>query len=124
MWFAKIRRAFKDEKPSVVVQAPIYRICQDLDSRLGLKQGYAREPDYRDLLTDIIATHFRSQSEFSKTVGIDRGYLSSVLAKKKHLSMEKLEEILCKTSYQIAFIERPEEDKPRRESKELTMSKV
>jgi hypothetical protein len=124
LWFAKIRRAFKDEKPSVVVQTPIYKICQDLDSRLGLKQGYTREPDYRDLLIDIIGSHFKSQSEFSKTVGIDPGYLSSVLAKRKHLSVEKLEQILSKTNYQIAFIERFESEGRGEKSKELNMSEV
>lgn len=121
--FGKIKNTFKDEKPSVVVRTPIYKICLDLDSRLGLKQGYTREPDYRDLLADIIGSHFKSRSDFSKMVGIDPGYLSSVLAKKKHLSVEKLARILDKTNYRIAFIENVEEKKEK-SSKKLTMSPV
>ena len=124
LWLTKIRKSFKNEDPSLVVQTPIYKICQDLGSRLGLKQGYTKEPDYRDLLVDIIGSHFKSQYEFSKIVGIDPGYLSCVLAKKKHLSMEKLEEILGRTNYRIAFIESFEKGERRGKSKEPTDPKV
>lgn len=110
LWMTKIREIFSNKQPSEIVEEPIYKICQDLDSRLGIRQGYTREPDYRDLLADIISLHFGSRYQFSKEVGIDEGYLSSVLNKKKNLSMEKLQEILKKTNYRIAFIETAKEN--------------
>lgn len=106
LWIARIKEAFAGKQPSSVVEEPIYKICQDMDSRLGIRQGYTKEPDYRDLLADIISRHFKSRYQFCKEIGIDEGYLSSVLAKKKHLSIEKLQEILDKIDYRIAFIER------------------
>jgi len=109
LWMAKIRENFSDKKPSEVVEEPIYKICQDLDSRLGIRQGYTREPDYRDLLADIISLHFGSRYRFCKEIGVDEGYLSSVLNKKKNLSLEKLEEILNRANYRIAFIEKVKE---------------
>ena len=108
-WIAKIRGAFSGEPPSAVVEEPIYKICQDLDSRLGIRQGYTREPDYRDLLADIISLHFGSRYRFCKETGVDEGHLSSVLKKKKNLSLEKLQEILNKTNYRIAFVEKVRE---------------
>jgi transcriptional regulator with XRE-family HTH domain len=108
-WVAKIKKTFSDKEPSLVVEEPIYKICQDLESRLGIRQGYTREPDYRDLLADIISLRFKSRYQFCKDMGIDEGYLSNVLNKKKHLSIERLQEILEKTNYRIAFMEKMEE---------------
>jgi hypothetical protein len=112
-WITKIREAFTNEEPSLVVEEPIYKICQDLESRLGIRQGYAREPDYRDLLADIISIHFKSRYQFCKEIEIDEGYLSNVLNRKKHLSVEKLEEILERTNYRSAFIEKTGESRDK-----------
>ncbi len=109
LWMSKIREVFSDKPPSAVVGEPLYKICQDLESRLGIRQGYTREPDYRDLLADIISLHFGSRYRFCKEIGVDEGYLSSVLNKKKNLSLEKLQEILNRTNYRIAFIEKARE---------------
>ena len=106
LWTAKVRNALSGKHSSEIVDEPIYKICQDMESRLGIRQGYTKEPDYRDLLADIISLHFGSRYQFSKEIGIDEGYLSSVLNKKKNLSLEKLQEILKKINYRIAFIER------------------
>ena len=105
-WMAKIKEAFASEEPGSVVKEPIFEICQDLDSRLGVRQGYMREPDYRDLLADIISRHFKSRYQFCKEIGIDEGFLSAVLARKKHLSIEKLQEILDKLDHRIIFVEK------------------
>ncbi|MBI4283618.1 MAG: hypothetical protein HY663_04025, partial [Chloroflexi bacterium] len=109
LWMSKIREVFSNVKPSVIVEEPLYKICQDLDSRLGIRQGYTREPDYRDLLADIISLHYKSRYQFCKEIGVDEGYLSSVLNKKKNLSLEKLQEILNRTNYRIVFIEKAKE---------------
>lgn len=104
LWVAQLRETFGDKGTSVVAKEPIYKICQDLDSRLGIRQGYTREPDYRDLLADIISLHFRSRYQFCKRVGLDEGYLSSVLKKRKHLSLRKLQEVLERINYRISFV--------------------
>src|SRR5262245_17938317 len=36
----------------------LYRICQDLEARLGIKQGKVSLPDYRDFLAELIDTQF------------------------------------------------------------------
>lgn len=110
LWTAKIRESFSDKQRSEVVEEPIYKICQDLESRLGIRQGYTREPDYRDLLADIISLHYGSRYRFCKEIGVDEGYLSSVLNKKRNLSLKKLQDILNKTNYRIAFIEKVKEE--------------
>src|SRR4051812_5521652 len=38
----------------------VYRICQDLESRLGINQGKVAPPDYRDYLAELIDAHFAS----------------------------------------------------------------
>ena len=106
LWVAKIREVFKGRERSEVVEEPIFKICQDLESRLGIRQGYTREPDYRDLLADLISVHYRSRYQFCRETGVDEGYLSSVLNKKKNLSVEKLQEVLDKANYRIAFVEK------------------
>ncbi len=105
-WIARMREVLGNEESSSVIKAPIYKICQDLDSRLGIRQGYTRESDYRDLLADVIDRHFKSRYQFCKEIGIDEGYLSNVLNKKRHISIEKLEEVLERTNYRIAFVEK------------------
>lgn len=105
-WRTRVRKAFSNAEPSEVVKEPIYKVCRDLDSRLGISQGYTREPDYRDLLADIVDHHFKSRYQFCKEIGIDEGYLSNVLNKKKHLSMERLQKVLERTNCRIAFVEK------------------
>ena len=106
LWITKLKEALAGKEPASIVEEPIFKICQDLESRLGIRQGYTREPDYRDLLADIISRHFKSRYQFCKEIGIDEGYLSAVLARKKHLSIEKLQEILDKLDHRIIFVEK------------------
>lgn len=108
LWIARMGAAFDGIPRSEVVEEPLYKICQDLESRLGIRQGHTSEPDYRDLLAEVISLHYRSRYQFCAEMGFDEGYLSSVLSKKKNLSLKKLEEILGRTNYRIAFVERVE----------------
>src|SRR5260370_37233608 len=41
------------EKTGLTPKSPIYRICQDLEARLGINQGKVSPPDYRDFLADL-----------------------------------------------------------------------
>lgn len=74
--------------------SPVYRICQDLEARLGIKQGKVDPPDYRDSLADLIEVLYGSRYRFCKKHKIDQGHLSRVLHGKTELSMDLLLKIL------------------------------
>lgn len=101
LWLGKINSIFHKVKREDIVKTPIFRICQDMESRLGIKQGHTRMTDYRDILAKIIAENYQSRYNFCKKVGIDPAFLSSVLKKKKHFSTNKLQMILEKSGYEI-----------------------
>ena len=72
----------------------VYRICQDLEARLGINQGKVSPPDYRDFLAELIDTQFGSRQEFCKATEVDPGQLSRVLANRADLSMKVLQKVL------------------------------
>src|SRR5262245_61417260 len=72
----------------------VYRICQDLEARLGIDQGKVSPPDYRDFLVELIDTQFGSRQEFCRATGVDPGQLSRVLASRDNLSMKVLLEVM------------------------------
>ena len=71
-----------------------YRICQDLEARLGIAQGKVAPPDYRDYLADLIEERYGSRYKFCKETGIDPGHLSRVFASRSDLSLEALKKLL------------------------------
>ncbi len=75
-----------------ITETPIFKICEDLDARLAINQGYTRPSDYRDELQMIIEQKFPSRYAFCQTIGLDEGYLSRVLNKRqpKYLSKSNL----------------------------------
>jgi hypothetical protein len=38
-WFNLVTNVSRDMSREEVVQSPLYRICQDMEARLGIKQG-------------------------------------------------------------------------------------
>src|SRR5208282_4520010 len=72
----------------------VYRICQDLEARLGINQGKVSPPDYRDYLADLIDAQFGSRQDFCRATGVDPGQLSRVLASRDNLSMKVLLQVL------------------------------
>jgi hypothetical protein len=72
----------------------VYRICQDLEARLGIDQGKVSPPDYRDFLVELIDTQFGSRQEFCRATEVDPGQLSRVLASRGDLSMKVLQKVL------------------------------
>jgi hypothetical protein len=72
----------------------VYRICQDLEARLGINQGKVSPPDYRDFLAELIDTQFGSRQEFCKATAVDPGQLSRVLANRADLSTNVLQNLL------------------------------
>ncbi|MBI4600653.1 MAG: hypothetical protein HY721_01705 [Planctomycetes bacterium] len=87
-WTAELGQAGLTEK------SPAYRICQDLEARLGIAEGKVGAPDYRDYLADLIEERYGSRYRFCKERGVDPGHLSRVLASRSELSLESLRSLL------------------------------
>ena len=69
---------------SQVRHTALYRIAQDLASRLAVEQGVARVPDYRDEIEALVCTRFKTRREFCEATGLSEDMLSHVLAGRKH----------------------------------------
>ena len=78
------------DETSLDEASPTYRICQDLEARIGIQQGAVSPPDYRDYLVDLIEERYGSRYRFCKETGVDPGHLSRVLAGRAELSIESL----------------------------------
>jgi len=89
-------------------ESVVYRVCQDLEARLGIAQGKIAPPDYRDSLADLIEERYGSRYRFCKETGIDPGHLSRVLASRSELSLQSLQHIL--EALHAALVIQPEED--------------
>lgn len=74
--------------------SPVFRVCRDLEARLGIAEGKVARPDYRDYLADLIEERFGSRYRFCEVTGIDPGQLSRVFAGKADLSAELLRHAL------------------------------
>ncbi len=89
---ARWTKAFRESALSP--DSPAYRICQDLEARLGIAQGRVSPPDYRDYLADLIESRYGSRYKFCKETGVDPGHLSRVLSGRADLSVESLSRVL------------------------------
>ena len=73
--------------------------------------GVAAGRDYRDDLRELLdrAHNERGLTRYRlcKQMGIDSGTLSNVLAKRRHFSLEKLEQILGLLGYRLTFAPAP-----------------
>jgi transcriptional regulator with XRE-family HTH domain len=86
-----------------ITKKPIYKICLDLEMRLGVEQGQTRLPDYRDALEEIIDSEFGSRYQFCKKACISQDTLSRILNKKRAPSIQLLINILDSLGYELAF---------------------
>jgi len=93
-----------------------YRICQDLEARLGIAQGKVANPDYRDYLADLIEQRYGSRYRFCKETGVDPGHLSRVFASRSELSLQSLQRIL--EALHAALVIQPQENLAERVSPE------
>jgi transcriptional regulator with XRE-family HTH domain len=109
-WIAELRRS------GLSIESVTYRICQDLEARLGIAQGKVGPPDYRDYLADLIEERYGSRYRFCKESGVDPGHLSRVLASRSELSLQSLQRIL--DALHAALVIQPEEDLAERVSPE------
>ena len=74
----------------------VYRIAQDLGSRIAVSQGLAQPPDYRDELDELIRRRFATRRDFCRATGISEDMLSHVLARRKHLAIDTLVDALSR----------------------------
>jgi len=97
-----------------IQQSLLYRIGQDLGSRIAVAAGLARAPDYRDELEEIIRSNFRTRREFCDATGLSEDMLSHVLSRRKHLAVDRLEAALDKIGYSLHLVPAPRPRKPRK----------
>ncbi len=89
-------------------------MMNDQDINLAASDAAMMGPtrDYRDDLRDILdrAHDERSLTRYRlcKYMGIDSGTLSNVLAKRRHFSIEKLDQILGLLGYRLSFVSDPD----------------
>jgi hypothetical protein len=95
-------------------RSPLYRVAQDVWSRLGVEQGLVRAPEYRDELEELIRKKFPSRRAFCKATGLSEDMLSHVLAGRKDLSLAKLTEALERIGYRLRIVPAPQ---PARKSR-------
>jgi hypothetical protein len=96
----------KVQQMGLSADSQLYRIFQDMDSRLGIRQGLTRLPNWREELGSLIDMRFKSRYEFCKLVKLDEGQLSRVLNGKEGLSVKNLARILDKIGFRIVFTEK------------------
>lgn len=109
-WMSEFERAV------LSMDSPAYRICQDLEARLGIAQGKVAPPDHRDYLADLIEERYGSRDRFCKETGVDPDHLSGALASGSELSVQSLQRIL--EVLHVALVIQPEEDLAERVSPE------
>jgi transcriptional regulator with XRE-family HTH domain len=75
-------------------QSSLFKVCDDLEARLGISQGKTSPPDYRHYLLALIEERYGSRYRFCKESGIDQGQLSRILSGRADFSMETLTKVL------------------------------
>lgn len=99
---------------SKVRHTDLYRIAQDLGSRLAVAQGIARIPDYRDEIEQLIRARFKTRREFCEATGLSEDMLSHVLARRKHIALDRLNEALARIGYILRIVPQDSFERARR----------
>jgi hypothetical protein len=102
-YIGEIQDLFGPVPRKEIVKSPIFKLCGDLEMRLGIEQGQTRLPDYRDALEEIIDREFGSRYQFCKKASISQDTLSRILNKKRAPSIQLLINILDSLGYELAF---------------------
>lgn len=106
LWMARIVELYADQnltRPQIR-KTIVYRICQDLDSRLAVSKNMARQPNYRDELALLIEERFQTRRAFCDATGLSEDMLSHVLAGRKHLAINTLEESLHRIGFSLHIV--------------------
>lgn len=100
-WLGKMRILSQNGNRKELARSPLFRVFQDMASRLGINQGYMRLGDYRDYLAMIIDRDFPSRYAFCQKTGLNEAFLSHILKKEKNLSISKLQDAMNKAGYNV-----------------------
>jgi len=92
----------------------VYRIAQDLASRLAVEQGVARVPDYRDEIETLVRTRFKTRRAFCEATGLSEDMLSHVLAGRKHMAIDTLSDALSRIGCALKIVPQTGPKRPRR----------
>ena len=84
-----------------IAETVVYRVAQDIGGRQMIARGEARQPDYRDQIEELIRKKFATRREFCEAAGISEDMLSHVLARRKHLSIDRLVSVLDRVGYSL-----------------------
>jgi hypothetical protein len=109
-WTQEVRKLYSDRGLSRrdTTETIVWRIAEDLGSRLMVASGLARHPDYRDEIEELIRGRFRTRREFCEATGLSEDMLSHVLAKRKHLAIDTLADALARIGYAIHIAPLPD----------------
>lgn len=97
MWLGHIRMVQRQ----VHTQSVLWRVCQDMEMRLGVRQGKVAPPDYRDAIFDRIAETGCRWAEFCHKLGMDSAVLSRILSGKDHDFLKALFTILKELGFDL-----------------------
>lgn len=108
-WMAEIARLYAPRGLSrkEITKTLAWRIAQDIGSRLGIASGMMAPGDYRAEIEDLILSRFKTRRAFCEATGISEDMLSHVLARRKHLAIDTLEEALGKIGYTLRIVPSP-----------------
>jgi hypothetical protein len=102
-WMGQGQKLWAGTPRKEVIDLPIFNICCDLESRLGIEQGHTRLPDLGDKLQGIIDSEFQSRYQFCKKTGISEDTLSRILNKRREPSLRLLKKILDALGYELTL---------------------
>jgi len=101
LWRGKVRHLYQNLPAKERASTVVYLIGEDLEARLGVSQKYFRATDYRDELDELITTNFRSRYAFCRATALDQGFLSRLLHKSTHISVERLNRALLRIGWEL-----------------------
>lgn len=102
-WMSRVAELYEKRglhRREIICQ-PVWKIAQDLGSRIMVRTGLARAPDYRDKLDEIIRAEFPNRRAFCEATGISEDMLSHVIAHRKHLAVDTLTDALERIGYEL-----------------------
>jgi hypothetical protein len=84
-----------------------WRIAQDIGARLGLASGMMGPSDYRSEIEQLIVSRFKTRRAFCEATGISEDMLSHVLARRKNLALDTLQDALGRIGYSLRIMPAP-----------------
>jgi len=108
-WMPEVSKLYSKRGMSrqEISRTVVWRVAQDIGSRLGIASGHVRAPDYRDELEQIIRERFSTRRQFCEVTGLSEDMLSHVLARRKHLAIDTLCDALGKIGYSLRIVPLP-----------------